>query len=398
MDDTQFKRNIDRMLGRTQFINAVRHAKDSDGNDIAIALNAVVKSDLEALAEALKEGGGNESSVQLAKAAARGDRDAVMQLCALRVTTINNYILANQQKLGFFFEMVDLRDEEVPYEQNETVQELRVSYVGPDGEPSTTKILKPQDETKIPLHYLTSEEFEYLLTDPYKGQISNAAKATVMLGYDMTNAMEAKSFELLSKPVAQGGAYGDFTLTGKKSLRTFLANSYINVANLPTTNDITLEDTTAQSRFRYDVFREIAKYGEQWGNAFPDGPLVPTGRVLVPSSEVSDIARTVVPTGQTSNDVADQLLTQGWARVSIHGRTYILMADNTLAPGVCYAEYNRKPGKWYTKSGLDSEIVDDSVAMKKKNKESRLMRKLVGGSINSFTRIFTARFRYRAAA
>lgn len=397
MDDNAFKAHVSRLAKRASFLTGTRKCQDKDGKLILQALSENVKSDLLAMEESLKEGGGEDELRRLQTAAANGDRDARTQLCSIRVQTFNNYLLASQNKLSFFFNLQELQENETPYEQNETIQELRVSYVGADGQPPTTKIIKPQDEVRIPLHFLTSDEFEYSILDPYRGRIAEAAKATVMLAYDMKNAMEAKAFEMLNRTVANGGAYGDFVLTGKKSLRTYLGNSYINVANLPSTNDITVEGSTADTLFRYDVFREIAKYGEQWADAFPDGPLVPTGRVLIPSSETSDIARTITPSGSTSNEVADQLLEQGWATVDIHGRKYTLIADNTLTPGTCYAEYNRKPGNWYLKPSLDQEIVDDGKEMLKKNKESRLMRKLVGGSINGFTRIFTARFKYRTS-
>lgn len=392
MSDEQFAANLQLLSKRAQFIRGERQVREN-GQLITQALSASVKKDLDEMVAALGDSKSHDELIALTKAAGRGDNDAKVQLCAIRVQTFNNYLLASQNKLSFFFNLIDLAEGETPYEQNETMQELRVSYVGADGQPTQTRIIKPQDESRIPLHFLTSEEYEYLLVDPYRGRISNAAKATVMLAYDMKNAIEAKAFAMIT-----ANAYGAFTTTGKNNLRTYLGNSYINTANLPSTNDITLEGTDANSKFRYDVFREIKKYGEQWADAFPDGPLVPTGRVLVPSSEVSDIARSITPTGSTSNEVANQLLEQGWTVVDIHGMKYTLIADNTLTPGVCYAEYNRKPGNFYMKSSLDEEIVDDSIAMKKKNKESRFMRKLIGGNINSFTRLFTARFRYTAAA
>lgn len=329
---------------------------------------------------------------------ARAEKDPAThrQLCAIRLEQFNNYIYASQNIINMFFEQVDLAPDERPVFQNNTDQEINVTYVGADGQPNEIKVVRSQDEALIDLHFLTTDEVNYRKIDPYRGNVVDAALQTIHLAYDMTNQMEAKAFSLLNATPANGGAFGAFTFAGKRCNYSFVKSGRINLANLPATNKIVVPGTTGATKFRYAVLKAAKKYGGQWGNAFMDGPLVPTGRILIPSLDASDIADEIVPSGQTSNPVADQLLEQGWATISYLGRNWTLVEDNTLTPGKCYPEYNRKPGRVYGKSALDEESVDDSYAQKKKNRESRFNRKIFGAYINNATRAFCAELTYKS--
>jgi hypothetical protein len=360
-------------------------------------LGPVVSAYLSALAISMDAEKESKEAISLVMKARNGDKDAISELRGIRLDTFNNYLLASQNIIGFFYDIVDLAEDEKPYAKNETKQDIRVAYVGGDGQPNTSRIIKPHNEERIPLRWLTTDEVEYFLTDIYNGRVSESAKATIDLGYNMRNKMEETAWTLLHRSVATGGAFGDFAFTGSKVTWPFVISGRTKLANLPTGNSIVVPGTGAGTKFRYQVFQQVKKYAEQWGSMFRDGPLVPTGRLLVPSSEASDIAEQIAPTGSTNNKVADELLETGWAVVQIHGQTYTIIADETLSPGACYAEYNRKAGTFYTKSGLDQEIMDDSKEMLKRNKESRFMRKAVGAYINSSRRMNVARFIYNDA-
>lgn len=326
----------------------------------------------------------------------RAESDPVCkaQLCGIRVEQFSNYILASQNITGMFFNIVNLADDERPVIQNTTDQEIRVGYVGANGEPKTKLIERDDDEALVNLHYLTSEKATYRKKDIYRGTIVDAALQTLRMAYDVKNQMEAQAFALLTASVPNGGAFGAFTFTGKKANYTYLANSRIKTGNLPTTNDIALGTNSGTTKLRYEVLRAAAKYANQWAGAFPEGDLVPTGRILVPALEASDIADEIVPSGSTSNAVADQLLQHGWTTIDYLGRKWTLISDNTLDPKYCYVEFNRKPGTVYLKPSQDRDVVGNTYELDAKNLEERYMQKVFGAYINSATRVNVCRIRY----
>lgn len=325
---------------------------------------------------------------------AENDPVAKAQLCGIRVEQFNNYILASQNILGMFFNVVNLADDERPVIQNTTDQEIRVGYIGANGEPKSKLVERDDEEALVNLHYLTSEQVTYRKKDIYRGTIVDAALQTLRLAYDVKNQMEGQAFTLLTAAVNAGGAFGAFTFTGKKANYTYLANSRIKTANLPTTNDIVLASNSGSTKFRYEVLRAALRYGNQWTGCFPEGDLIPTGRILVPALEASDIAEEIVPSGSTSNAVADQLLQNGWTQIDYLGRKFMLVSDNTLDAKTCYVEFNRKPGTAYFKPSQDRDVVGNTYELDKKNLEERYMQKIFGAYINSATRVNVCRIKY----
>jgi hypothetical protein len=335
---------------------------------------------------------------------ARAEKDPVarQQLCAIRVETLNNYILATINILPMFFEVVNLGDDERPVVQNTTDQEIKVTYVGADGGLNMTKVVKEDDEVLINLHYLITERVRYRRVDIYRGSIVDAALKTLRMAYDMKNQMDALAYTLLTDNTK--GAFGTFRYLGdggsalaKRSNYTFLPNSRINVSNLPTTNDIVLADNSTTSSMRLNVLRKAKKYFDQWSGAFPEGDLVPTGRILIPAGDASDIAEEIVPDGNTNNKVANELMERGWSTVSYLGMNWTLATDNTLPPKFCLVEANRKPGRVYFKPSQDKETVvgEQDYNLAQNNEEERWSQKVFGAYINSATRMNVLRIKYR---
>lgn len=325
---------------------------------------------------------------------AKAEKDPVarQQLCGIRIETFNNYILATQNIIAMFFDQVNLALDERPVMQNTTEQEVRVYYVGQDGQAKSVKVAKDDDELLINLHWLTTDKVKYRRNDIYRGSIVDAALKVLRMAYDMVNQMEAQAFTVL------GTCFGVFTFTGKKANYTYLANSRIKTGNLPTTNDITVPGTTGATMFRYRVFRSIKKYGDQWTGCFPEGPLVPTGRILISALDASDIAEEIVPSGNTNNTVADQLMEQGWSVINYLGMNWKLVTDNTIDAGSCYAEFNRKPGRVYLKPGMDREQIrgEEDYQLSQNNEEERWNQKVFGCATNSAIRVNVARFKFKS--
>lgn len=388
LTDQELQKRLNHLAKRATLLCGTRLNGDPMGASVSKALEdmAAAMTDPKRLAEAAEF-----------RDKAGKDPKAQQVLQAIRLEQYNNYILASANVLSMFYENVELKNDEQPYVQNNTMQEIRVGYIGADGQPGTVKIVKPQQEVGIELHVLTTDEVRYRRVDPYRGSVAESALATIDLAYDMMQQREKLAFTLLTAPVASGGCFGAFTFTGNKANFPFVRHSRILPGNLPTSNDQTVPGTTNATSFRHACFKAALKYGKQWGNAFKAGPLVPTGRILLSSNgDGSDIADEITPTGQTSNRVADQLLEQGWAMTHYLGVDWTLIEDNTLAPGYCYVEFNRKPGRAYTKPGMDQEIVDTSTGLLKQNLESRLNTSIFGLNINSANRAFALRLKYRS--
>lgn len=318
------------------------------------------------------------------------DPKAKAQFCSLRIEQFQNYAMADQNIINMFYEVANLKDDERPVYQNNTMNEVTITYIAQDGQQVQRDIIKPQEEGLIDMRIITTPEIEYKLTDVYRGNVVDSAMATLNLSYDMANQREALAMTLL------GTGIGNFTLTGNKQSRVYLANSRINASNLPTTNSITLTGNSSSTNFRFLVFKAIKKYGEQWGKAFREGPVVPTGRILVPSLDAADIADEIVPTGATANNVADRLMDEGYAQIHYLGRDWTLVTDNTLAPKSCYAEFTRKAGRIYLKPGLDKEKSDeDSYEAAQKNRGKRFMQSPIGLYMPQPTRVNLLKVVYR---
>jgi hypothetical protein len=358
------------------------------GADLAEA----VSNRLNQIASASADPASRKAAVDLYMAA-QHDKNKLRELCGLRVEQTNNYILASTNFMRLFFNVVTLQPDERPVVQNNTKQQVTVGYVGAEGGAKSVKLLPQQVETLVDLRYLTSDPVNYRLRDIYAGDISQAAQATVDVGYDLSNQMDKLCYDLLTASVPNGGAFGTFTFTGNKASRVYLANSRINTANLPATNDVVVPGTTGSTKFRYGVFAAIGKYGAQWAGAFSDGDLVPTGTVVVPGGDVYDLADEVTPSGSTNNDVAAQLLKEGPITIDYLGRRWTVIPDNTLASGTCYAQFNKTAGDVFLKPAFDDEFVDTN---RENNIESRRQQKVFGAYITSPRRLRVARFQYKS--
>jgi len=343
----------------------------------------------------------------------RAEKDPVakMQLCGIRVDTINNYILASINILPMFFEVINLAEDERPVVQNTTDQEIAIAKIGADGGVTMVKIAKDDDETLITLNYLTTKIVRYRRTDIYRGTIVDAALKTLRLAYDLKNQLDALAYALLTDPV--NGAFGAFIYPGSAagagsqstvvppahiSDYTFLPNSRINLLNLPLTNDIVMSDNSATTSFRYKVLATIRKYADQWAGSFPEGDLIPSGRILIPGADASDIAAEIVPSGNTNNSVADQLLETGYAKINYLGKNWELVTDNTLPPKYCLCEFNRKAGRAYFKPNMDRDVIRgaDVYELDKNNEEERWSQKVYGFYISNPQRVNILRIKYRS--
>lgn len=325
---------------------------------------------------------------------AESDPKVREQLCAIRIENFSNYVMASTHFMDFFFEVVNLANDERPIHQNTARQETKLFYVGPDGGHKMLKINPEQDEALIPLKWLSTETVRYRKVDIYRGSIVDAALQTINLAEDAANQIDGLCQNLL----LNGSIFGDFVFTGKKSKWTFVPNSRVHASNLVTTNDLKVYSTgtTFVGKFGFPVLDEIIDYSARMGGAYPGG-FTCTGRILVPPTHIKEIKDGITPAGSTSNKIADELLEQGYFGVNYQNRNWLFVPDNTLDPGKgrCYPEFSRKAGRVYLKPGLTEEKTVTTPELDRNNEEERYMKQPFGAAINETSRPLVCSVQYK---
>ena len=335
--------------------------------------------------------------VELITASRAGNAEATSQLQAIRIETVQNFLLASSNAMSFF-EVIDLASDEVPYIQNHTRNEINVTYMGADGRPRKVQAIKQQQEQRVDLRFFTTDEYEYPLVDPYRGEVKEASLAQINVADDFNKQLSKQLWPYIQ------GTIGNFGLTGKKQSRVYVPHSTIVVGNLPTTNALIplnpetgTTDNTATSLWRKTCMDAVLKYCAAWGSeAFIDGAIVPAA-VYVPSLHVMGWLDQVTLTN-FPNTVVEQIFENGFV-ISYGGNVkWALIGDTQLDPAnkTAYIRTNKHVGKFFTKTKLDEVIIDDSKAMKIQNKESMQMKKLIGVGLPSPWNVNAMAVQYRS--
>lgn len=339
-----------------------------------------------------------------------GDPQKMRILNAIRLETVNNYIMAKGNFMSMF-EIVTLKDDEIPYVANETMQEIACGYIATDGTPRRFKIEKPQAQNAIDLRYVTSRRVGYRTLDIYKGDIGTVAQRTFDIAFDLSFQLDKNCYTLLTAALGSGGAFGAFTLTGSKPTRVFVNHSGILAStHLPTTNDIDMtangtwplgdgtstSATFAPPRVGAHTIIQIVKYADQWGDVFPDGRITPTGEIIVPAIDtfgfLNDLNLLTSSTRPNSTPTTEALNNSGYLTVNIAGRNWRIIPDVTIPSGFCFPKFNKTPGRVYLKPGLDEEFVYTD---REKHWEERSQQKVFGAYIINQKRMNVLRIKYK---
>lgn len=370
---------------------------------ITEALTATFAAQAEASFDekAIAEG---ESLIGLAR---NGATEAVTSVNALRIDSGTNFLVPELRIIPSFFDVIRLGDDEEPYWQNETRNEVAVRIVSEDGRKGyNQRVVRPQSEIAIDLQNLASDTVTYRLRDTYKGSgLAASALATIDLARDLAAQLDSIGKTFLDT------LFGNFTLSGNRQDRVYVPHGYINAANLPTSNDITLTTgyldsigitrssrvgNTTSTGLRQEVFEAITAYTMAWGEVRPSGLAVnPSGVILVPSSDVVSIANSLTLDGAKGSDIAEQMKSEGFASLTWLGRSYTLVPCATLPKGVALVPFQSKIGKLYLKPSLDWEETKTFV---KENREERTRGMTYGLFAPVQHRPFALRIRYRTAA
>lgn len=329
---------------------------------------------------------------QASEEASMGRTDLQRTLNSMRVTQVDNYVRAMGNWTPFFFEQENLLHDERPVFVHTSKSEVDVHYLAEDGTPNVFQAVRPQSEVYPALRTLTSETVDYQLEDVYNGDIATPAQRTFDIGFDINAQIEKLAFDHMT-----ASAYGSFTTSGSKVARTYVGNSHLTAAgNLPSTNELAVSGIDASSKLDEKALLLVRKYCDQWANAFPDGPLSPTGVVLIASSDTTNWLEKVNPFGAKVNSLGEGVL-ENYLAISYGNTNWILVPDVTLAPNIIYPVLNKKLGKVYFKPSMDREflIPSDPAERIRLNKEGRYQKKVIGMAHAASKRVNVCRVRYR---
>lgn len=313
---------------------------------------------------------------------------AISALQELRMETVDLYIRATSMFTSMMWEIVTLKKTEQPSVEHSFRNPVAVRYTGQDGGIVTVKAVKARKITYFNMRELASDSVGYQMRDIQSGvDVAEASRATVDVAWDMANKIDMIGFNLAHGGTINGEAwgttmYGAFTTTGTPLNRTYIAHPRIQTANLPTTNKIInsqIFDVVAGVRtaaysnyFRFAVIRAIMNYCNSWGNVWGEN-IQPTGAILIPSSEVGNLAEEIQPTGTFYNQTAEGVL-NSYTRFQYMDKTWTLIGDPTLPPGACYPVLNKPLGKIFVKPEFDMEFVESNP---QKNWEERSAMKVI---------------------
>lgn len=383
MDRQQY---LDMLLGRTALLQT---ASGSRVNKALTAMKAGLSVENDAAVLDL---------VRKAAANPKGPED--LQLAEIRIETVNNFIWASSNALTFFDE-VSLAPAEEPFLENTSRWTINVDYVGQDGRPKKTMNIRYQDEARVDLHTLSTEELEYVIFDIYKGDVRSPQLANVDMAYELMMKVDGILWPFIKNrilPASGGGSSFNFS-SGARSSRVFVPHPNIATGNLPTSNYLVPDGNSGVSTWRKDCLDLILIYVASWGsNAFRDGPLKPM-TVYMPSSDVMGLLNEIQIVSEAfPNAVVEQILETGFI-LSYGGVKWSFVGDSTLDPddGMAYVRMNKPIGTFYTKPAADKTLIDRSTALAKENKESISMTKVIGTALPTSKIINVVGIRYRNA-
>lgn len=281
----------------------------------------------------------------------------------LRVITELNWIAPTLQFAGMFYDLVVLQPNEQAIYQRTSREEIGVGYYGLDGKPYRhmfTDADLVSTQTPLPIKMLKSRRVEYPTMDLQRGDIRDSVLETFDLATDMAAKVDYEAREF-----ARTGAYtATWTTATKKADKPFLAHSYVNTGNFPAGNIIAAGQDPSILAICDKIVEHCAKFGK---GAFPDGDLMPTGRILVPSGDIRRIigSANLTSTSARQTEVGEAMQKQGYIRFEYLGHIWELVPDNTLTKGNTnstpvarlYVQLNKPVGTIFFKPAFDREVI-----------------------------------------
>lgn len=369
---------------------------------LTVGLNA----ELESMAAAVGDPAVRAKARDLHQRAIRNEQGAQEELNAVQLRASNNFLFSESKFATAFFEVWTLQQGDRAFWQNTTRQQVNISVTGVDGAKNIVRSVPSFAEEAIPMKDYWTDDVRYPLRDPNNVDAMFAAMANVDLARDAASYADELAFNLLTRPVASGGAFGSMTLTGNKANRVYVPHTRIKAANLPTTNAIVLDATygtahylgaafvpnTSATAFRKDVFDAAIAYQTSWGGLF-GADMEFTGDIFMSPVDVPAIGANLALDGARKSDIAEEIQQNGFSVIQYQGRTFRLVPDATLDGGACYLPMKKKIGVMLLQPSMDSQDVQRNV---RENWETRAQGRRMGFYFPQHHRPFGLKITFRS--
>lgn len=314
---------------------------------------------------------------------AEGDHEKSQMLAEARIRRIFNNIAA--ETIGAsFMELEVLADDESPLYIVETADKVYINYVGQNGKTAKRQLVVPESPFLVPLQWLSSEIMEYTKRSMYHGDLKNFDRVNKLIEVEIRNQTDVNCMTLLA-----AGAEASFS-TG-----VLAPHRLVDDDNLPTGNYL---DLKAEGTLNINVFKAIL--------AYCDVADVTALSIHVPSAhtkQMRDFVDLVAGTSSTGDIEKPSLTIPSEMRTELFrsgklndffGKNIDIVGHNTLPLKYGWVATDKPAGYLVTKPSLNETILDDSVAMRQKNKESLMARKVEAYYQPLPNRVNYLKFRY----
>src|SRR5208283_583906 len=151
-----------------------------------------------ALQEGANAAEGRKKLAALMDRARNKDSEAVTELNALRMTTIDLYVRAMSNFIAFF-RPVNLAPNEQAVCMHTFRNPVNVRYMGQDGGVKQVKAVRAQRPIYIDMRELTTDAVGYQIRDINLGpDVAAAAQATVDIAWDMANKVDFEAYTMMT--------------------------------------------------------------------------------------------------------------------------------------------------------------------------------------------------------
>lgn len=317
MDQTSVEGRLQNLLGRAKggMLNAVNAVKSAAF--IQAALDAInTKESQDRISELVTASIGEGQDARVAKAT----------LGKMVAVNVGELIRAAGDYVQWY-EWQTLAEGDTPWLSNFVPQQVNVRVANADGTLTTRDALpNVSSHDPVPLYFLLSDMFRAKLFDPNKGNVANAALATVDIAMDVMEKLDG----ILQLPFTVGTPNSVFIanfVNDGTAASHFHLSARINAANLPAGNLITLLSNGANTVPRFDVIRAIDEYYGRFGSVMGN---MGAAEIRVASGIAHQFGNEFTPTS-TTNPYTDSLFTNRGV-VTYNGKNYPIVPDPTISP------------------------------------------------------------------
>ncbi len=338
---------------------------------------AILKSEL-ATMKAGSEGVTDEERSEYLKASMK-DPEIRSEMSAHRMFRVNNDVLAHTFALSFF-ELTTLAEDEWPIIENDNIdRDFKVRYIGENNGTTKKQVVERRTTTELRMKKISTQEYEFPLWDIQIGKLDNMAKCEARIAYELDLQIDDDALTILDAADIASGLPATLNL-----------HPNIIAANIPDGNYLDLSGVELAGKITVEKIKRILDYFERFGEDVDVDRVKLMPKVIYISSlrkrDIWDFVDLVsgydnsAPSKDPKNTVPNTVRTEiyrGNALEQMFGYKFAIVSRNTIAGDTAWVSTNKPAGWFWQKPAYDLMLHDDSMEMRKKNKNSLQMQKVI---------------------